>query len=820
MTNKYIFSIIISLFFSFNAFAQLQGIKICIDPGHGGHDAANDRRIELPHGLIFWESEGNFMTSQNEKELLQSLGANVKMTRTGNDDSDDISLSARVAIANAFGADYFHSNHTNAAYGGTNYSLVLFRGEDNSPAFGDAKEMGAIMGPNLVNLLQTTKSYNRGDYSFLGFNLGVLKNTNMPATLSEGSFHDFKEEALRLKNKQYSRNYAWALSKSFCKYFKVNGFKTGRVGGIVKDRQTGDVINNINVTINPGNNTYVGDEFYNGFYGIGNLQPGSYIVTFSRSGYFDVTKSIIIQANKYTELNVTLPVNNSGAPFADFEIIGLPAGAGTQLTFDASKSADDGQIVEYKWAFGDNSPVDTGKIAQHTYIADGNFTVTLTIKDNDGKESKLSKQIEIKTTPPDIPVLLSVEPINNNKGVRIRWKKNIQNALAGYRIYYNVEPYLENLRILADTNILKPDITEFELDSIYEKSETYYFWITAINTAGKQSEDSDMYGIMNYRFEQNKKLLIVDGFHRRSSYSKPTHTFAGTTYLLGLHYAIGHLEVSTCMNEMIISNKIKLKDYDIVFWFLGDESTVDETFNAYEQNKVKDYLSNGGKLFTTGAEIGWDLDHKGSASDKSFYNDYLKAKYVSDGAKGRAPANGISGTSFGGVKLDFSQVYEEDFPDVIAGTQGATSILKYNEGSVAGIAYKGKIGGGSNDAAVVTLGFALETVKDIWQIRTFFEKLLLYFDTKVAVTPICLVSKTIFVYPTIVNDKINIRSALDKNEQLDISVYTINGVLVYNTKTKILNKIKQIDLSTLARGMYIINVKDNKNQWSYKIIKE
>ncbi len=822
MKAKYLFPILILILTSISSFGQLQGIKICIDPGHGGHDAGNDRRIELPHGLIFWESEGNFMTAQNEKELLISLGANVKMTRNGNDDADDIALSARVAIANAFGADYFHSNHTNAAYGGTNYSLVLFRGEDNSPAFADAKAMGALMGPNLVDLLETTRSYNRGDKSFLGFNLGVLRNTNMPATLSEGSFHDFLEEALRLKNQQYSRNYAWALAKSFCKYFKVDGFKTGRVGGIVKDRQTGNVINNVKVTINPGNITYFGDDFYNGFYGIGNLQPGTYTISYSRSGYFDLNKTVIIQADKYTGLDVSLAVNNDGAPFASFDITGIPAGAGDELTFDASKSADDGQIIEYNWDFGDSTAIDTGKIVKHAYASDGNYTITLTIKDNDNKQSSLSKTIEIKTAAPKTPVLLSVEPINDSKGVRIKWKKLSQGSIAGYRIYYNVNPYLENLRILADTNILKPDITEFELDSIDERSETYYFWITAVNKAGTQSENSDMYGTLNYRFGGNKKLLIVDGFHRRSSYTKPTHDFASTTYLLGLYDAVGHVNVSTCMNDQVISGKIKLSDFDIVFWFLGDESTVDETFNSYEQNKVKDYLSQGGKLFVTGAEIAWDLDHKGSVTDKAFYHDYLKAEYVSDGAKGRSPAKGISSTDFGGVNLNFSVRYEEDYPDVLAGLGGAKSILKYNEGSVAGIAYKGKIGGGSSNAAVVNLGFALETVKNRQQLKTFFEKLLLYFDTKVSTKELATnFNSKIKVYPTLVKDIVKIESKLDDNPQVVINVFNIKGERVFNTKQQLISqKILHIDLSGLSKGIYFLNINNGKKIVSKKIVKQ
>lgn len=47
---------------------------------------------------------------------------------------------------------------------------------------------------------------------------------------------------------------------------------------------------------------------------------------------------------------------------------------------------------------------------------------------------------------------------------------------------------------------------------------------------------------------------------------------------------------------------------------------------------LKTYLEQGGCLFISGSEIGWDLSNKGSAADKAFYNNYLKAVYVADDA--------------------------------------------------------------------------------------------------------------------------------------------------------------------------------------------
>ena len=70
------------------------------------------------------------------------------------------------------------------------------------------------------------------------------------------------------------------------------------------------------------------------------------------------------------------PTARAGGPYAAF--------AGDMLTFDGSTSSDaDGVIAGWQWDFGDggtaNDPMPT-----HVYNAPGNYTVTLTVTDNDG----------------------------------------------------------------------------------------------------------------------------------------------------------------------------------------------------------------------------------------------------------------------------------------------------------------------------------------------------------------------------------------------------------------------------------------------------
>ncbi|MGE5357081.1 MAG: N-acetylmuramoyl-L-alanine amidase [Deltaproteobacteria bacterium] len=813
---KSLFFLFINLcLFLHTATAQLSGIKICIDPGHGGYDPANDRKIELPYGIIFWESEGNLMTANHTMDLLTQLGASVKLTRTENTDASDISLSARSTIANEFGADFFLSNHTNAGGGGNNYSLVLFKGEDNSPAWPQAKVMGSYLAPDLQDMLRTTNYHNRGDLSFLGFNLGVIKNTNMPAVLSEGSFHDLNEEAFRLKNSEYSRNYAWSIARSMCKYFNVDGFQTGRTGGIVTDRTTGQVLNNIHVVLNPGDKHYYGDEFYNGFYAFGDISPGNYQLTVSRTGYIPVTISVNIESNKYTENDISLPPDNNGTPFADFDIIGLPAGAGDELTFNASKSADNGTILKYLWNFGDGSNTDTGLIVKHIFIKDSTFNVSLTVTDNEQNTSSITKSVLVKTLPPLTPAILSAVYIKTSNSVTIKWKKTGQSSIAGYRIYFS--PGNEDYSILADTVLLKKNTENFVFEGP-DKFNQYNFKICTVSKLGTESTHSDIYGVLLNSDINNKKILVVDGFNRRSSYTGFTHNFTADTYIKGLRDAGVLADISSCSNEAIISGQVDPLIYHSIIWFLGDESTSDETFSVAEQVKIKEYLNNGGKFFVTGSEIAWDLDFKGSVADKNFYHDYLKAVFLEDGLSGRSPATGIQPGDFSDLKLTYGVVYPEDYPDVLSPNGGSVIIFKYNQGSTAGVAYKGNFGGNFAIGSVVNLGFPLETVQDKEEISMFFKKLLKYFDILVTVEEPEEFEKNIFVYPTVFKERFNIVFQNLENEIAEIELFRIDGTCVLSEKFNYQESI-ELNPGNINDGIYLLKIVINGRTKFYKLIK-
>src|SRR5690606_21764100 len=136
------------------------------------------------------------------------------------------------------------------------------------------------------------------------------------------------------------------------------------------------------------------------------------------------------------------------------------------------------------------------------------------------------------------------------------------------------------------------------------------------------------------------KVLIVDGFDRftgSASWSQPTHYFA-TKYFKALRNK-GFLQISTVANDKVEDGTVNLNNYDIVVWFVGDESSADVTFSTLEKNAVKSFLDNGGKILISGSEIAYNVSRTAAATyDATFANNYLKSTYVSDGTVSYTPA--------------------------------------------------------------------------------------------------------------------------------------------------------------------------------------
>ncbi|MFC7243096.1 N-acetylmuramoyl-L-alanine amidase [Catellatospora aurea] len=162
------------------------GPKIYIDPGHGGTDAG-----AVANGLQ--EKTLTLNIALQTRDILKaSYTVDVRMSRT-----TDItrSLAYRTDDANAWGAAIFVSIHINAG-GGTGFESYRYPGVGAT-----TQRLHSLVHSNVLSQMRTISSItDRGQKTA---NLHVLRESNMPAVLTENLFIDTVANANLLKRADF-----------------------------------------------------------------------------------------------------------------------------------------------------------------------------------------------------------------------------------------------------------------------------------------------------------------------------------------------------------------------------------------------------------------------------------------------------------------------------------------------------------------------------------------------------------------------------------------------------------------------------------------
>ncbi|WP_220719909.1 S8 family serine peptidase [Agarivorans litoreus] len=98
----------------------------------------------------------------------------------------------------------------------------------------------------------------------------------------------------------------------------------------------------------------------------------------------------------------------TGSPNSVISVSRSEALIGQFIQFDGSDSNDDGTIVDYTWDFGDGSGANGINVSK-SYASEGNYTVRLTVLDNDNLSSTSSTVIQITNDAASALTILSSE---------------------------------------------------------------------------------------------------------------------------------------------------------------------------------------------------------------------------------------------------------------------------------------------------------------------------------------------------------------------------------------------------------------------------
>jgi N-acetylmuramoyl-L-alanine amidase len=432
---------------------------------------------------------------------------------------------------------------------------------------------------------------------------------------------------------------------------------------------------------------------------------------------------------------------------------------------------------------------------------------------------------------PEQPNNIAAKNIGSNN-IQLTWTAPLSggvngDAATGYKIYVskNGKSFKDGIPVTTNNYTFSG-----------EPKTTYYFKISATNAGGESFASSVVAARTPKVGSTAVPYLIVDGFDRldASALIPVVESAAlGTVkrmkldrmnrydYMIEHATAIGtcnNIAFDGCQNETVIAGIIVLGNYAGVDWITGEESTVDKSLDVAERALLKTYLNAGGSLFISGSEIGWDIGRAASANvDLDFYNNYLKANFIGDGA-GTYNFNGTT-TLFTGQSATFDNstngYYNVDFADRLAVNGGSSIALNYNGGTADGaaVAYDGVFN-------VIYLGFPFEAITSA-AARNNLMCNAIAFLTPNAVVPI--IGLVLEGYNKNTLNIIKWKTVAEINTQYMIIERSENGILFTEISNKFLPKGNAItgaeyfftDNSILQNGFYRIKVVDIDGKISY-----
>ncbi len=223
--------------------------------------------------------------------------------------------------------------------------------------------------------------------------------------------------------------------------------------------------------------------------------------------------------------------------------------------------------------------------------------------------------------------------------VKLTWEPPATNggsSIMNYKIYRGTSSGGESYLAEVSSSTLS-----YKDDGL-TNGNTYYYYVTAINSVGEGSKSNEVSGTPQ---ASGNNILLVDDDGGRSD----EQYFEQALYDAGFSYDVWDVSQKGSPSYSDLSS------YEVVIWTTG--YAYENTLTSNDQSNLMEYLDNGGRLYISSQDLLWDISggYDGTISN-TFVNNYLGVDSVSNDV-GYSSVEGIGGDPISGnmgtISLDY-----------------------------------------------------------------------------------------------------------------------------------------------------------------------
>lgn len=299
--------------------------------------------------------------------------------------------------------------------------------------------------------------------------------------------------------------------------------------------------------------------------------------TYSVIGY-------IIYESQSTEIKRELVSTNS-PPSANFTISPEKVFAQKDITFDASSSFDpDGSIESFKWDFGDGAIAES-EVVIHRFLQEGDYDVTLTVVNNVGLTSTITKKVIVSKALniPNKPLNLFASESSSTE-IKLSWTDNSDNE-DGFKLERKVlgGSFTEIKTLAANSTIYT--------DTGLTPNTTYYYRVRAYNTAGDSDYSNEASAMTMKAVEKiiirlyiDKKAYYVNDIEKEMDVAPIIYE---ERTLLPIRYVAEALGAEVSWNDSEKKVIITFKDITIELWIGKNSAKVNGAYKFIDPENPK-----------------------------------------------------------------------------------------------------------------------------------------------------------------------------------------------------------------------------------------